>query len=78
MSLGSEDLLKSIDEDLGLSLTVIDLDAVTLQFSLKINELPLKPIKVEITKTSIAGLTKKQGKETIENYLREQGVILYQ
>lgn len=75
--LGSADLLKSIDEDLELSLTDIDLDAVTLKFTLKTDGVPLQTIPIEITKTSIAGLTKKQGKEIIEDYLKQQNVILY-
>ena len=77
ISLGSDDLLKSIKDDLELSLADIDLDKVTLKCEVKFNGFPLKPIHVEITATSIAGLTKKQGKETIEDYLRAQDVIAY-
>jgi hypothetical protein len=77
ISLGSPDLLQSLDE-IGVDLSTIELRAVRLLFRIKSNGFLLKPVKIEITTNSRADLSKKQGKEIIEDYLREQGVILYQ
>lgn len=76
-SLGSPNLLQSLKE-IGIDLASIELKAVRLLFMAKSNGSLLKPVKIEITTRSRADLTKKQGKEIIEDYLRGQGVILYQ
>lgn len=77
ISLGSADLLKSLDE-IGIDLSTIELRAVRLLVIAKSNGFLLKPVKIEITTQSRADLSKKQGKQIIEDYLRGQGVILYQ
>jgi hypothetical protein len=76
--LKSPDILKIPEEKLGIALEHINLKSVTLLFKLEQDGFPLKPIQVKLSKNGRASIPKREHSKIIEDYLRKQGVILYE
>lgn len=75
--LKSDDIRKIPDGKLGIALKHIKLKSVTLMLVLEQYGFPLRPIRIQLTQNGKATIHERNHAKIIEDYLREQGVILY-
>ncbi len=76
--LKSDDVREIPKEKLGIALKHIELKSVTLMLVLEQHGFPLRPIRIQLTQNGRATIHERRYAKIIEDYLREQGVILYQ